>query len=99
MAWYYCLMTQYKLIVIVSPQFDGTDTKKVTDLITKFLGEKATTKDLVLLGKKTLTYPIQKKLEGFFVSVKVESEGLRDADLQKQVQENTDIMRFLLTIA
>lgn len=91
-------MTQYKLIVIVSPQFDGTDTKKVTDLMTKFLGANATIKDLVLLGKKTLAYPIQKKMEGFFVTVKAESEGLRDAELQKQVQENTDIMRFLLTV-
>lgn len=92
-------MTQYKLTVIVSPQFDGTDTKKVTDLVTTFLGKTAKIKDLVLLGKKTLAYPIQKKLEGFFVSVRAESIGLRTADLQKHVQENTDIMRFLLTVA
>lgn len=90
-------MTQYKLTVIVSPEFDGTDTKKVTDLIKTFLGEKATVKDVTLLGKKNLAYPIQKKLEGFYVSVNAQSEALNITDLQKQVQDNTNIMRFLLT--
>jgi small subunit ribosomal protein S6 len=90
-------MTQYKLTLVVSPEIDGTDTKKMTDLVKKFVGAVATVTGVTLQGKKVLAYPIQKKSEGFFLEALVESDRLHVADLQKQVEPGTDIMRFLLT--
>lgn len=86
-------------MLIVRPDFPITESKKVDDLIKKTIGDSAVTvKEVSILGKKNLAYPIQKLTEGIYLLVNLEAETINVAKIEKQSKLNTDVMRFLLTL-
>ncbi len=99
-AWYHLfIMRRYELMLIVRPDFPITEGKKVDDLIKKTIGDSAVTvKDVSILGKKNLAYPIQKLTEGIYLLLNLEAETMKVATLEKQSRLNTDVMRYLLTL-
>jgi small subunit ribosomal protein S6 len=90
-------MKTYELMLVLRPDFDITDEKKVADLMHKLLPKSATVDEVEILGKKSLSYPIAKHSEGGYVLAKVSSERLHAADVQKQTKMGDAVIRFLLT--
>lgn len=86
----------YELMVVVRPDFPVDDTKKRDDLIQKLV-KGATIKDVTVLGKKHLSYPIRKQTDGIYVLAHVEGDSIQVRDVQKEAQLGTDVIRFLLT--
>jgi len=87
------------MTLIFAPEFDGTDSKKVTASVQKLLGSTAKIKEVKSIGKKPLAYPIGKKSEAFYVEVALEADALRVSEIQKVVESSADVMRFLLLAA
>lgn len=85
----------YELMVIAKSDFPVEDTKKVDELITRLV-KGATIKDITVLGKKQLAYPIKKQSEGIYILVSLEGSSLNTGDLETESKLGTDIIRFML---
>lgn len=91
-------MRSYMLTLILAPDTDVTDTKGVDALVKKFVGELGTVKDVTVMGKKKLTYPMKKQLEGVFVNATLEASGLKISHLGKQANTTNEVLRYMLTV-
>ena len=89
-------MRKYELMLVLVPTFDPNDEKKVGDLVKTLVGM-ATIQSVTMLGKKRLAYPIRKLTEGVYVQVELEANQVKTADVERQTQLGTDVLRFLLT--
>ncbi|OGG09944.1 30S ribosomal protein S6 [Candidatus Gottesmanbacteria bacterium RBG_16_43_7] len=90
-------MRIYESMVILDPQLDATDTKKIEELIRKLMGEYAPqiTK-IEHLGKKQLKYKIMKQNEGIYALVTLRADGIKSSAIQKQAKLNPEILRYLM---
>lgn len=88
----------YEFLLIIRPDVEVTQ-KKAEDLVKKLVekvGGKLTS--VAVWGKKALAYPIGKATEGVYLLAFIEGDGLKSADIEKEVRMNSDILRFLLTV-
>jgi len=81
-------------MVVLRPDF-GVDEKPIKELVVKFIGDREL-KELTVIGKKRLAYPINKQTEGVYVVVTFAGAPLKVVELEKQVRTGTDILRYLL---
>lgn len=89
------MIRTYELMLVVRPDFPVEDTKKRDDLIQKLI-KGATIKDVTVLGKKHLAYPIRKQEEGIYLLIHIEGNSMKTGDVQKEAKLGTDVIRFLL---
>ncbi len=91
----------YELMLVLRPDFGlpageaGVEEKPVRDLVQKLVGDREV-KELSLLGKKRLAYPIKKQTEGMYTMAKIAGAPVRVSDFENQMKMGTDILRFLL---
>ena len=90
-------MKIYEMMLVLRPDFEAGDEKKVADLVRKTVNEGVAIKKVKLIGKKTLAYPLQKFTEGIYVLIDLEAERIDIAQIQKQTDLGNDILRFLVT--
>jgi ribosomal protein S6 len=93
-------MRTYELMVILKPEFDPGDEKKIKAVIAKLLGAQA--KAIVsteIVGKKHLSYPIQKMSEGTYTLTKLNSARIDLSLIEKQVKLMPEILRQMVTLA
>ncbi len=86
------------MMLVLRPEYSATDTKKLAELVKKTVGEGIVVKDVTVIGKKTLAYPIKKTTEGIYVLVNLEADRVHVAPIQKQMDLENDILRFLLIL-
>lgn len=86
----------YELMVVLRPDF-GVDEKPIKDLIKKFIGDREL-KELTIIGKKQLAYPINKHNEGIYAVAIVAGTPVKVVELEKQIKLGTDILRYLLIV-
>lgn len=84
----------YELMVVIRPDF-GLEEKEVRDLIEKLIGDRKM-KDLTIMGKKRLAYPIKKRTEGVYAVATVAGSPLKVVELEKQMKMGSDVLRYLL---
>lgn len=91
-------MRTYELMVIVRPDVEVTE-KNAEDMVKKLV-EKGGGKlaSVTVWGKRHLAYPIQKATEGTYLLATVAGERLKSADIEKEVQMDSDILRCMLTV-
>lgn len=90
------MIRTYELMLVVRPDFPVDDTKIRDSLIEKLV-KGAKIKDVTVLGKKRLAYPIRKQEEGIYLLIHVEGDSLKTGSVQKEAKLGTDVIRFLLT--
>jgi small subunit ribosomal protein S6 len=83
-------------MVVLRPDF-GVEEKPIKELLAKFIGDRQL-KEVTVLGKKRLAYPIKKQTEGVYAVVTFTGEPLKVEVLEKQFKSGTDILRYLLTV-
>lgn len=88
------MQRQYELMVILRPDF-GVEEKKIRDAVTKLVGE-TTIKELTVMGKKQLAYPIKKQVEGVYALAILSGKPVAVGDLERQMKLGTDVIRYLL---
>jgi len=89
------MIRTYELMLVVRPDFPVEDTKKRDALIEKIV-KGGTIKDVTVLGKKQLAYPIRKQSEGIYLLIHITGDSIKTGDVQKEAKLGTDIIRFLL---
>ena len=86
----------YELMLVLRPDF-GVEEKQARDLAEKLIGDRKI-KELTILGKKRLAYPIKKQTEGVYVVVTFTGSAMNVGALEKQIKLGADVLRFLLTV-
>lgn len=91
------LMTRlYELMLVLRPDF-GLEEKPARALVEKLIGDRKI-KELTVLGKKRLAYPIKKQTEGVYVVVIITGAAMDIGAFEKQIKLGTDVLRFLITV-
>lgn len=90
------MQRQYELMLVIRPDF-GVEEKPVRTLVEKLIGDREI-KELTIMGKKRLAYPIKKQTEGMYVVATVTGGAMDIGALEKQIKLGTDVLRFLLTV-
>jgi len=85
----------YELMVIVKSDFPVEDTKKRDELLAKLV-KGGTFKEITVLGKKALAYPIKKQNEGIYIVATLEGSSIKTGDLETESKLGTDIIRYQL---
>jgi small subunit ribosomal protein S6 len=92
-------MRTYELMLILTPETDPTDTKKITETVNKLLGVQAKSVEKVeIIGKKRLSYPIRKLSEGVYVLAKLKSERIDLAPIEKTVRLIPEVLRHMVSL-
>jgi len=86
----------YELMVIAKSDFPVEDTKKRDELLLKLV-KGAELKEVTVLGKKELAYPIKKQKEGIYIVATLTGSSLKVSDLEAESKLGSDVIRFLLT--
>jgi len=86
-------------MVMLMPDIDPTDSKKIDGILSKMLGgDKKSLKEMTVIGKKTLEYEIRKQTQAVYVIAKIESESIKAGDIQKTVKLMPEVLRYMLTV-
>ncbi len=84
----------YEMMLILDPQLDENKVKKVLDkylaIVTK---DKGTITKIDIWGRRKLAYEIDKKSEGIYALAYYSCSPQANAELQRQLKFNEDIMR------
>jgi len=84
----------YNLTLILKSDLKEADRKKIIKDITDAFGKaKVTDKEW---GEKALAYPIEKQTSGYYVSINAEGESVVAKDFEKDLYNNSNILRHLL---
>lgn len=87
----------YELMVLVRSDFPDSDSKK-DEVVKKLLGDHGTVKKVISLGKKQLSYPIQKQTDAVYLLATIEADGIKVGEVEKRAKVQDEILRFLLTV-
>ena len=93
-------MRSYEVVVIVHPDLDEKAFTEALDRVQGWITEadgKVTKVDL--WGKKKLAYEIRKQTEGQYVIIYADMNPTFCSELERNLQLNESIMRFMVTIA
>ena len=93
-------MKEYELLTVIKPNMD---TEEVNKIIEKFEETIANFGGRVLdvdkVGRKKLSYEIQKFRDGFFSVHRIELDEAKVAELKRQLKLNDNVLRFMLLTA
>lgn len=86
-------------MLILRPEFDPKDTKKIEELVKKLSsGSQVKEMETNVLGKKMLAYPIKKQKEGVYVLVKLSGDSIKSAILENQAKLMPEVLRLMLVV-
>ncbi len=90
-------MNNYLLTLVLKPDLEEKEKKTLLDSVTKRLtGEDGKVKKEDLWGNKDLAYKIRKQTKGYFAHFEVESDPKNAKGLDKFLQVEENILRYLL---
>jgi small subunit ribosomal protein S6 len=87
----------YELMYVINPVLSAEQTKEIVERVGEYLTSNgAEVTETVETGSQRLAYPIEKKRNGFFVSVFFNATGPFIARLDRALRINEDILRHLI---
>ena len=90
-------MTNYELMFIITPESTEDVIKATVEYVQSDLTRiKAENVIVTKMGEKKLAYPINKKSTGFYVLVKFNVDGTELTELERKLNINEQIMRYIL---
>lgn len=90
-------MNSYYLTLVVKPSLDEKERKALLDSLTKKLvGDEGKIAKEDLWGVKQLAYPIKKQTSGYFAHFEIEADPTSAKGLDKSLDLEEDILRYLL---
>ena len=93
-------MKEYELLTVIKPNMDADEVSKITDKFDELIisyGGKILNSDKI--GRKKLSYEIDKFRDGFYVVQRIELNEDKVADLKRQLKLNENILRSMILIA
>jgi len=90
-------MRNYELTLVVDPELNTEDQKKLLGEIEKLITSlKGKVEEKNEWGKKELSYPIKRKTSGFYFHWQTQMPAERVAQLDQKIRRNAKIIRFLI---
>lgn len=90
-------MNNYLLTLVLKPDLEEKERKSLLDSVTKRLvGEEGKIKKEDLWGNKDLAYKIKRQTKGYFAHFEIESDPKNAKGLDKFLQVEENILRYLL---
>ncbi|MBI2338561.1 30S ribosomal protein S6 [Candidatus Daviesbacteria bacterium] len=90
-------MNSYYLTLVLKPEMGEKERKDLLDLVTKKLvGEEGKVEKEDLWGKRPLAYPIKRQTAGFFAHFQIQAETKNAKGLDKSLDLEEDVLRYLL---
>ena len=87
-------MTKYEVMFIVKTTLEEATVKNtvklLTDVVTEMNGKIESTKEM---GQRTLAYPINKEVSGFYYVLRIEANNDAIAELDRKARLNENIIR------
>lgn len=90
-------MNSYLLTLVLKPEIDEKERKGLLDSVTKKLvgdGGKIIKEDL--WGARPLAYPIKRQTKGFYAHFEIEADPKNAKGLDKSLDLEEDVLRYLL---
>lgn len=88
-------MRLYELVLVLKTSLDEKGRKKLIDDVKSWLTDVKVTAEEEW-GQKPLAYKIKKEVAGVYHFMKLETEKVIPADLEKQLLRNENVLRHLL---
>jgi len=90
-------MSDYEMVVIVSPEIGEEEKPKVIDKLGQLISDKeGTLGETKQLGKKRLAYPIKGFVEGDYVLTQFKLEPKFVKELDDNIKDSAEIIRSLI---
>ena len=92
-------MNKYECVYIISTKLDGEATSAKTEKFSAIVtanGGTVESVDLEKLGRRKLAYPINYETEGQYVLMTFESEPELPGELERNLRNDENILRFLV---
>ncbi|MBI2601088.1 30S ribosomal protein S6 [Candidatus Daviesbacteria bacterium] len=90
-------MQNYYLTLVLKPDLEDKDKDRILDAVKKrVVGEEGKVSKEDKWGSRDLVYPIKKNSKGFYMHYEIETEPARVKGLDKFLQLEEDILRYLL---
>jgi small subunit ribosomal protein S6 len=92
-------MRDYEVTVIIQPQLEESDRKKLIERITELLAPEAGEETALSInewGQRRLAYPIRKYTEGYYVLYEGALDPTRITEIERSMQYMEDVLRYLV---
>lgn len=86
----------YEVMYIIDPDTAADKIEKLNDAVDKLIKkEGGTVVRMDDIGLRNLAYPIQKKLEGYYVLFEIDGSGQEILELERRMRVNDAILRYM----
>ncbi len=93
-------MTKYKLLFIIENGIEQEAKDALVEKFTSLIAElNGTVSNVDKWGTRKYAYPIDYKTEGYYVLVEFEAEADAPAEIERQMRNNDNIVRQMITRA
>lgn len=90
-------MNSYLLTLVLKPDLEEKDRKALLDsIIKKITGSEGKVVKEDLWGKRSLAYPIKRQTSGFYAHFEIEADPKDAKGLDKSLDLEEDVLRYLL---
>ena len=90
-------ITHYELTTIIDSNIPDNEHPEIIDRIKKLIGDnEGEISSEENLGRKKLSYPIEKSLKGVFICIEFNTEPKTIKPIEKELKLDKDIIRYLL---
>ena len=90
-------MNSYYLTLVLKPEIEEKERKALLDsMVKKLVGEDGKIEKEDLWGNKDLVYPIKRQTKGYFAHYEITSDPKNAKGLDKMLDSEEDILRYLL---
>jgi small subunit ribosomal protein S6 len=87
----------YELIYILQPDMDSNTITDVQNRLTQAIaGQQGEVKATEVWGKRTLAYPIQKHVTGYYVLHRFDMDPSGTEELERLLRFNENVIRYLI---
>jgi len=88
---------KYEIGFMLNPEISEEEVKKISDNFLEIIKKaKGKVENVDEWGRRPLAYPIQKHNEGIYTFVNTEAEGTLVAEIERRLNLNEKVMRFVI---
>ena len=89
-------MNKYELMVIIDPALEDDKKEAAIENVKSIIAEAGEVSETDVWGLRKLAYPIQKKLEGYYVVMQFAAEPELPKELDRRLRINDAYMRHII---
>ena len=89
-------MTNYEVLFIIDPALEDEKKEATIEAVKEIIASEGEVGNVDVWGMRKLAYPIQKKLEGYYVVIEFKAEPTLPKELDRRLKISDNVMRHLI---